>query len=170
MCDACSNPWAGGGHSIKKHQISARIHARTPQQPAAKKSRLDELACEELERLGVWEPLDRDRARRVSKGIEVGMVYVYVFLYLCGRAIIAYPTHSYPKHLIPQFFLRALALQESSGPHALQVDAELGLFLRQDERRLERRQRHNNRRIALLRRRVMGTAAAEVAVRAKVGG
>jgi hypothetical protein len=29
------------------------------------KSRLDDLAGEELEALGVWEPLDRDRARRV---------------------------------------------------------------------------------------------------------
>lgn len=163
VCDACSNPWRR--HSIKNHQISANIHARTPLQPAAKKSRLDELASEELERLGVWEPLDLDRARRVRKGTEVGMVYLSV----CA-SIIASPTHAHTNNLPTQFFLRALALQESSGPHALQVDAELGLFLRQDERQLERRQRANNRRIALLRRRVMGTAAAEVAVRAKVRG
>ncbi len=67
-----------------------------------------------------------------------------------------------------QHALRALALQESSGPHAPQLEAELGLFLRQDERRLHRLQRANNLRIACVRRRVMATAAAEVAVRAKV--
>lgn len=36
------------------------------------KSRLDDHVGEELESLGVWEPLDRDRARRVREGREEG--------------------------------------------------------------------------------------------------
>lgn len=176
--------------NLSQHPPFIHTHTQTPIKAALGKSRLDELAGEELEALGVWEPLDRDRARRVRTGwrrigmdgwvVVVYKIPTYAHRHACARVRGGGPAGFPPPSTLPltptltnnptQFFLRTLALQESSGPRAAQVDAELGLFLRQDERRLQRLQRANNLRIALLRRRVMRTAAEEVAVRAKVRG